>query len=302
MTADLACEMLSKVGVHFAPTEVRVDERDERWLVRLPDARLAWFAASDEGALRLKTERRVLRLLHARCTFGVPRVLLEDATGEFDVRAMVAGEGDPRRIYAGVRDSVEVATFIGKAVGKILAEQHSKIALADVAEWLPRTPSWPRSRTWVAERLTAVVNDPELLSAADAVTRAYENLRVLETDRVLVHSDVGLHNLAIDAGTHAVQGLFDYEDAAWADRHHDFRYLVFDGDRYDLLNAAVSVYEPATGHTIQRDRVLLYNAACALTYLAFRADKPPDERSCGRTLAEDLHWSRIAIARAVPSR
>src|SRR5688500_10717390 len=60
MTADLACEMLSKVGVHLVPAEVRVDERDERWVVRLPNARLAWFAASEEGALRLKTERRVL--------------------------------------------------------------------------------------------------------------------------------------------------------------------------------------------------------------------------------------------------
>ena len=76
MTADFACKMLSKVGVHLAPTEVRVDERDERWAVRLPGARLAWFAASDEGAVRLKTERRVLRLLHARCTFGAPRVIL----------------------------------------------------------------------------------------------------------------------------------------------------------------------------------------------------------------------------------
>ena len=263
---------------------------------------LAWFAASDEGVLRLKTERRVLRLLHARCTFGVPRVLLEDPTGEFDVRAMVACDGDPWTVYAGVRDSVEVATVIGKAVGKILAEQHSKIAVADVAGWLPRTPSWPRSRAWVAERLTAVVNDPELLSGADAVMRAYENLHVLETDRVLVHTDVALHNLAIDEGTHVVRGLFDYEGAAWADRHHDFRYLVFDLDRYDLLDAALSVYEPAAGHTIKRDRVLLYNAACALTYLAFRAGKQPEERSCGRTLAEDLRWSRGAIALAVPSR
>ena len=299
MTADLACKTLSKVGVHLAPTEVRVDERDERWVVRLPGARLAWFAASDEGTVRLKRERRVLRLLQARCTFGVPRVLLEDPTGEFDIRAMVAGESDPWTVYASVRDSIEVATDIGRAVGKILAEQHSKIALTDVAAWLPKTPAWPRSRAWVAERLTASVNDSELLSDAEAVMRAYESLRILETDRVLVHSDVGLHNLAIDARTHGVLGLFDYDDAAWADRHHDFRYLVFDWDRYDLLNAALSVYEPATGHIIQRDRVLFYNAACALTYLAFRAGKPPEERSCGRTLAEDLHWSRVAIARAI---
>jgi hypothetical protein len=32
-----------------------------------------------------------------------------------------------------------------------------------------------------------------------------------------------------------VHGLFDYEGAAWADRHHDFRYLAFDLDRDELL-------------------------------------------------------------------
>jgi hypothetical protein len=42
---------------------------------------------------------------------------------------------------------------------------------------------------------------------------------------------------------------------------------------------------------------LLYNAACAVTFLAFRADREPEERWCGRTLAEDLHWSKLAIAR-----
>jgi hypothetical protein len=73
---------------------------------------------------------------------------------------------------------------------------------------------------------------------------------------------------------------------------------VFDFDRYDLLDAARSVYEPVVGR-IQRDRVLLYNAACAITFLAYRAGTDPEERPCGRTLAEDLRWSRKAIARVM---
>ena len=299
LTPEIACEVLSKADLHLVPADVRVEARDERWVVRLPGRRLAWFAASDQGVRRLKTERRVLRLLHSRCTFGVPRVILEDAAGEFDVRAMVAGDSDPWRVYADVRSSVKVATRIGTAVGEILAEQHSRIGFADVAGWLPRRPTWPESREWVRKRLAAVVNDPEMLAGADAVMRAYEDVRTLEPDCVLVHTDVGLHNLGIDPETHSVHGLFDYDGAAWADRHHDFRYLVFDWERNDLLDAALSSYEPVVGHTIQRERVLLYNAACAVTFLAFRAGTKPEERSCGRTLAEDLRWSRLAIARAI---
>jgi hypothetical protein len=45
--------------------------------------------------------------------------------------------------------------------------------------------------------------------------------------------------------------------------------------------------------------VLLYNAACAVTFLAFRAGIAPDTRWCGRTLAEDVRWSQHAIANAL---
>src|SRR5688572_4164085 len=100
MTPHIACDVLSRAGFHFLPGDVRVEQRDERWVARLPGRHLAWFAASAEGVRRLKTERRVLQLLHSRCTFGVPRVLAQDAAGEFDVRAMVGREHDPWHLYA----------------------------------------------------------------------------------------------------------------------------------------------------------------------------------------------------------
>jgi hypothetical protein len=45
--------------------------------------------------------------------------------------------------------------------------------------------------------------------------------------------------------------------------------------------------------------VILYNAASAITFLAYRAGTAPDERSCGRTLAQDLAWTRQAVARVL---
>lgn len=154
-------------------------------MVRLPGQHLAWFAASENGVQRLQTERRVLRLLEARCTFHVPRVLFESAGGEFDVRAMVPGVSDPRRVYAEVRDSSERAVQLGIAVGTILAEQHSRIGAADVGHWLPRQPAWPEPREWVCERLGSVVDDSGLIAGAEAVMDAYESVVVAEADRTL---------------------------------------------------------------------------------------------------------------------
>jgi aminoglycoside phosphotransferase (APT) family kinase protein len=142
----------------------------------------------------------------------------------------------------------------------------------------------------------------QLIADADAVIAKYEGLSIPETDRALVHSDVAFHNMAIDATSLKVHGLFDYADAAWADRHHDFRYLIFDLDRCELLDAAISGYESALNRRIERERVFLYNAACAIAFLAHRAGTGPEDRPCGRTLAEDLRWSKHAIAKALDHR
>jgi len=261
---------------------------------------LAWFPASDEGLRRLEIERHVLRLLETRCHFGAPRVLVEDVAGEFDVRTMIPGTHDPWKTYAELCQNPALAAHLGAAIGAMLAEQHSRIRAADV-DRLPRQPHSPGSRAWVREQLSKIVDDEELITNADTIMRAYEEVPVSEADRALVHTDVGLHNLAIDPESYAVHGIFDYSDAAWADRHHDFRYLVFDLERDELLEAALSIYEPAVGYEIQRGRVLLYNAACALTFLAGRDGTPPEDRFCGRTLEQDLRWSRFAIARALRS-
>ena len=67
-----------------------------------------------------------------------------------------------------------------------------------------------------------------------------------------------LHNLALDQAD-AVNGVFDYDGAAWADRHHDFRYLLFDVERDDMLDAALRIYEPAVTRSLDRNRIRLYN-------------------------------------------
>jgi aminoglycoside phosphotransferase (APT) family kinase protein len=292
-------ELLIAAGYSCRPSELQVEAREERWLVRLPGHRLAWFARSHRGLERLRTERRVLRLLERRCSFEAPRVLFESRDGAFDVRTMVRGGDDPCAVYSDVRHDSALASRLGAAIGAILAEQHSRIGADDVGDWLPRRPAWPEPRDWISERLPTVVDDADLIARAERVIAAYERVCVDDLDRVLVHSDVGFHNLSIDTKSATVDGVFDYEAAAWADRHHDFRYLVFDFDGDELFEAARAAYEPVVGRTILRDRVLLYNAACAASYLAYRAGRRAGERWCGRTLAEDLRWSDFAISKAL---
>lgn len=296
LTPQAACEALREVGVVCAPEDVQISDRDERWAVMLPAGRIAWFPKSKLARDRLAVERRVLSLLAQRCSFSLPKVLLVSASG-IDVRQSVPGRCDPWDLYQRCKEDSKLAQRIGRSIGSILAEQHMKTCEADVAGWLRRRVDWPKSSNWIRERLPHVVNDVGFARVMEDVMARYEAVPVGPDDRALIHGDVGFHNLALDSETDQVNGIFDYDSAAWADRHHDFRYLIFDIEREDVLEAALDVYEPAIDRTINRDRIRLYNAACAISYLAFRLGVSADAKSCGRTLAEDVQWVRSAVSK-----
>jgi aminoglycoside phosphotransferase (APT) family kinase protein len=296
MDAHAVCALLADGGVDVTPCQIRIEAREDRWAVWLPGGRMAWFPMNPQGAQRLEVERRVLDLLGSRCSFQIPRVLRICGAGG-EVRSLVRGECDPWALYRRLQEDRGLARQIGRSLGSILVEQHTRITEDDTKGWLPTRLSWPEAWDLIESRLPKVVNDIELLQE---IGRVIEHCRGEEEneldDRVLVHGDLGVHNMATDSATGGLAGVFDYEGAAWADRHYDFRYLVFDHPDEDLLNGALEVYEAQLGIQLDRCRIRTLNAACAIGYLAYRQGIPLEERSCGRTLAEDLAWVRHALA------
>jgi aminoglycoside phosphotransferase (APT) family kinase protein len=194
-----------------------------------------------------------------------------------------------------IGDSAFTHAF-GEDLGRMLAEQHTRIPPSELVGWLPTVPNWPRPED--LPHLAEMIDDPRLLARIDqALARRADFARALQ-DPVLVHADVGLHNIAVDPVSYRVVGLFDYEGAAFGDRHQDFAYMVFSAAEEPMLEGARATYEWATGVNIDRDRVRFLNAIAAIGFLAFRHGHPPHEAWCGRTLAEDLAWTHDALERA----
>ena len=247
------------------------------------------------GLQRLQAERRVLELLASRCSFQVPRVLHVAEAG-WQVRSPVPGVCEPWKLYHRLQGDRALERKIGRYLGAILAEQHTCISFDDTNGWLPTNLRWPEPWNSIEARLPDVLQDTGLLREIEGVInrcRAEETIK--SRDRVLVHGDLGLHNVAIEPSTAIVEGVFDYDGAAWADRHYDFRYLIFDQQDEDLLNGALEVYEAALSVQLDRNRIRLFNAACAIGFLAFRSGTQAETLSCGRTLAQDLEWVRYAL-------
>ena len=299
LSPEAALAALEVLGASCRVEDIRLEWHDDRWFAFLPGHQLAVFPATAHATLGVDRERAVLRALERRCSFAAPRLIAVAPDGSGDLRAMVPGVHSTFAVYDRVRDDVPNALRVGAAIGAMMAEWHTRVRSSDLGVQLPSLPDWPKSRGWIRERLPHVVDDPTLEWAAEQVIGRFEDSDPMgpPADRVLVHTDLGLHNISIDPETLEVSGVFDWEGACWSDRHFDFRHLVFATDSHPLFDAAVAVYHECTGARISLSRVFLHNAAMAVTYLAFREGHAPDERWCGRTLAEDLHWTRTAIAR-----
>lgn len=283
------------IGEAPDPEEIVVEERDERLMARLPGDLMAWLPANPEGAARLAIDRQVLGLIAERCRFRAPRVLHVGPDGG-DIRRMVAGNADPWGMVERLKVDRGLAAAVGAQLGRILADQHGRIAATDVRPWLRERVSWPEPQGWIAPRLRQVIADRTLLARMEAVLEHYFGTPVAERDRVLVHGDFGLHNIAFGQNG-SIEGIFDYDGAAWDDFHHDFRYLEFERGHTVLLEAAVAVYEAASGRAVDRGRVDLLNAVSAICFLANRDGVAPEVNWCGRTLAEDMRWVTDALAR-----
>jgi aminoglycoside phosphotransferase (APT) family kinase protein len=286
---------LVKAGFPHDPGALELHFREARLAVRMPHDRMAWFPSNEEGRALLTKERRVLRLLERYCKFSAPRVLYEDATG-WDLRALVQGAVAPMGLYERIVGDSSFARAFGEDLGRMLAEQHSGIPLAELAGWLPAVPNWPRPDD--LPHLAQVIDDLKLLAKIERALEARAELTRTLQDPVLVHADVGLHNIAVDPASYRAVGLFDYEGAVFGDRHQDFAYMLFPVATETMLEGARATYESAIGLRIDRDRVRFLNAVAAIGFLAFRHGHPSDEAWCGRTLAQDLAWTNDALERA----
>lgn len=292
-TQEGAAAALRTAGIGVPAGNIDIRQRDDRFAALLPGDLIAWFATTPAGDARLAREKQVLDLLQRYCRFSAPRVL--EVHEGWQLRQLVPGSADPWTVYRRVLADDGYARQVGAALGTMLADQHLSVPSTEL-EWLPRRSSWPAPLSSIAATLPAVIDDTILLAEALGVIETYEQVKAATVDRVLTHGDLGLHNLAF-APDGSVAGIFDYDDAAFSDRHDDFEFLLFDNKGDALLMAAIATYTSAGGAPIASERVALFNAANAVGFLADRIGSDPLDRPAGRTLDEDLAWTRAALAR-----
>lgn len=271
-----------------------MEGREGRILVHLDADRVAWFPKHPAGRVAMVNERRILRLIEKYCRFRAPRILYENAEG-WDVRAMVPGVAAIDFLKQ-VGTDPRGAARTGAALGRILAEQHTCIP-ASALGWLARVAAWPQSAA--VENLSRVIEDARLLARIGRALEHREKIALSVADAVLVHGDLGAWNIAVSSDGGEVQGVFDYGDAVFGDRHQDFKYMQFYGSEDQImLEAAIQSYEGETKIVLDRERIRFFNAIEAIGFLGFRFGHAADESWCGRTLEQDVEWTTTGLEEA----
>jgi aminoglycoside phosphotransferase (APT) family kinase protein len=292
LTRDHILGKLRNAGVAVDPGALRIESRKGRTVAHLDGGRIGWFPEHAEAGAGVANERRILRLIERHCRYRAPRVIHEDPEG-WDVRTIVPGV--PAQDYLEqVKTDPGAARRTGATLGLLLADQHTRIPVSQLEGWLTPVPPWPEQEALA--NLPRVTGDSTLLARIGRALDRRDAMARELADPALVHSDPGPWNLACDAATGEVNGVFDYGDAFLGDRHCDFKYFQFyRPDEQAMLDAAIAAYETETAIRLDRDRIRFFNAIEAIGFLGFRYGHPPEEKWCGRTLAEDLEWTDISL-------
>ena len=228
----------------------------------------------------MAVERLTLHRLAGRLPVAIPVPVLAD--GPVCLRTkVVGGSGLLHHEYA----------LADRSIGDAYADDHAALCAAShtafssneldalVAAGLPAAAQLD---------LDDVVRGAEAMpdrARALALVEAHRAQVIAPADRTFLHGDVGGHNLVVD-GNGRISGLFDFEESAAGDRHHEMRWLPSYGDR--IVRRVVEVYRARPGVVIDevrlrrartgRPRAIRLGVAGARRAPSHWADPGPDAR------------------------
>jgi aminoglycoside phosphotransferase (APT) family kinase protein len=107
-------------------------------------------------------------------------------------------------------------------------------------------------------------------------------------DPVIALGDIQMHNMAVDAATGALVGVFDLDGAAVAHRLEDFKYLPSFGVAFTRVT--LEAYSAAGGPPVGLDGLGRFHVLSALEHFTFVNDASP-------RWAEIIEWSHTALDR-----
>lgn len=247
-------------------------EADGAWIFKFPRRPAA--------VERLRKEARILALIRPRVPLPVPDLILHETPVLFSQHLKLSGgfleTVDYLPLSAAQRDAV--AEKMAGLYAVLHAIPHAEIRATGVTAVDP----WPAPET-VAHCASYLPDD--LRPHLAATIEAFSAISLDPSEAVYGYFDGHGWNMAFDKQTGVLNGVYDFADSGFGPRHQDLSYSNWIAR--DLTLRIIDRYERLTGHSIDRDRVMLYSQM--LRFVEF-ADTAPDAPDLPDRLAALRQW------------
>jgi aminoglycoside phosphotransferase len=280
MESSIARKMaqaLANLGMSVESERVIPRWRDWRWVASIGSDAVCFYADTECAAVRLACERRLLNALAGRIECVIPEILCARDDDTVQLRSAVIGDQVQDR--EAIVGSAQGGKSIARSYARAIASLHQAIDRATAATLVqPGVQILPFSPDRLREASERWLRDRDLARETARVLDAYAAIAVHESDMVLVHGDLIADNIVIDEKRQRFVGMFDFSDAAVADRHLDLRYVHSFGRRF--ADELMQAYEERAGVSLDRGRPAVYHIAAAVShlFLGIEADGAPVQR------------------------
>lgn len=291
---DQALQIVNLLGIVASRSDLVLDQREKRIMIHVPGNMMLIFPTCDEGRCIQQRERNILNRLTDRATFAVPCVEKVAEDESWELRKKVPGVNGIT-IYERLLIDDNLAQRTAITAGRILGELHS-IFHETEAQTLGTHPIFWVPLDVIREKLARYLPDEYLKAQIYCLIDKINDIEVSKEDLVFLHGDFGVHNMALNPESLELNGIFDFEEASFGDRHWDLKYLYSYSETF--ISNLLHEYQEVTGVTLSKDKLVLYHALTATAFLANRIDQPAGDYICGRTLEQDLRWTNEAVRRA----
>ena len=247
-------------------------EADGAWIFKFP--------RRPEAIARLRKECDLLSLIRPRVDIAVPDMVLHESPVLFSQHRKLAGG------FLETHDYLPLAEDKRDAVAEQMARLYAVLHAIPVAEALaagatavdPWTP--PDELAKAEPRLP-----PELRPLLRQTLDAYAAIPANPGEATYGYFDGHGWNMAFDPETGVLNGVYDFADSGFGPRHQDLSYSNWISR--DLTHRIIDRYEPMTGRSIDRERVMLYSQM--LRFVEF-TNTPSDDPDLPDRLAALRNW------------
>lgn len=254
--------------------------------VDVDDRQIFKFPRHANGAASLRREAALLDVIRPAVTLPVPALQLIETPVLHSRHAKLAGSFLLPEVYAQLATAERQR--LGETLGQFYAELHAIDSQPLHLAGAKPVETWMDAVT-IRERAWPLL-PPEMRGWADAALEDWQALPPDPIGSTYGFFDGHSWNMAFNAATGRLNGVYDFGDSGFGPLHQEFIYSNLIAP--DLTARIVASYERHTGRRLDRARILLLSDIHRLWEVAAEADDPD---SVAVMLEAAAEWLRVRV-------